>query len=259
MGTPTLLLTHDGCFHLDEVMTIALLHKVFGPVPYKRTRSVTKEELDNPSVWVLDQYGQMDVVRHNFDHHQDRTLPATNMLVLRFLGLRGMISKDLYEILLRPFGYISDYDKNGPLQFTGFQVSEFIKTLNNLENGFDLALAMCKTWLEGTESLINKKAEALVFYKNGRSIGNLVRVCSAYPILWHTMGPERILVAPEKGTWKLHSADTEKYPIIATGRELFIHENRFIANYATKDQAVAAAYLTARLPTEFMYDKTLVD
>lgn len=249
MNTPTLLITHDGQFHADEIVTIAILYLAFGVVPYKRTRSVTKEELDNPDIWVLDQYGQLDVVKHIFDHHQSKDLQATNMLVLKYLANNDLIKKDLYELLLRPFGQISDYDRLGPLSFTGFQFSEFIKTLNNLDNGFEMALAICRTWLQGMEALLDRKEEAQTIYKNGRSIGGIVKVCKAFPILWHTMGPERILVAPEKNTWRVHSADTETYPIVSTGKELFLHENRFIASYATKDDAVVAATLTARIET----------
>jgi uncharacterized UPF0160 family protein len=247
MDTPTLLITHDGQFHADELFTIALTHWVFGPVPYKRTRKVTQAELDDPSIWVLDQYGQMDVVKHNFDHHQDKSLQATNVLVMHFLYMHELISKDLYEILQRSFIAISDYDRNGPVSFNGFQVNEFFKTFNNLENGFELALDVVKTWLQGLNNLLAKKEEAERIYKDGRSIGTLVKVCRAFPILWHTMGPARILVAPEKDTWRVHSADTSNYPIVSTGKELFLHENKFIAAYKTKEDAVVAATLTARI------------
>lgn len=247
MDTPTLLITHDGQFHADELFTIAIIHKVFGPVPYKRTRKVYQEELDDPSIWVLDQYGQLDVVKHNFDHHQDKTLQATNMLLLRFLHLNGLMSKDLHEILQRPFTAISDYDRRGPVSFNGFQVSEFFKTFNNLEDGFEIALAVVKTWLKGLDNLLTSKEEAERIYRDGRVIGTLVKVCRAFPILWHTMGTAKILVAPEKNTWRVHSADTENYPIVSTGKELFLHENKFIAAYATKEDAVVAATLSARM------------
>lgn len=247
MNTPTLLITHDGQFHADEVFTIALIHKAFGKIPYRRTRKVSQEELDNPDIWVLDQYGQLDVTKHNFDHHQDKSIQATNMLVLKFLQLQGLVSSDLYEILKRPFTAISDYDRNGPIPYNGFQVSELIKTFNNLEDGFEIALAMVTTWLQGLENLLAKKEEAERVYKDGRIIGSIVKVCRAFPILWHTMGSAKILVAPEKDTWRVHSSDTENYPIVSTGKELFLHENKFVAAYQNKQDAVVAAVLSAKI------------
>ena len=68
------IITHDGQFHADEVFAVALLLRVFGLVPVVRTRVVTKEDLDDPEIWVLDQYGQYDRLKHNFDHHQDKEL-----------------------------------------------------------------------------------------------------------------------------------------------------------------------------------------
>lgn len=244
---PELLITHDGQFHADEVFTIALIRKYAGLVPIERRRTVSREDMGNPRIWVLDQYGEYDLTKHNFDHHQDRNLSATNVLVLDYLKDQEVISEDLWMLLRRPFNGISDYDTKGPVPFNGFQVNEFFKVLNNLDNGFEIALGIAKIWLDGVEALISKKEQALKFFTNGRSIDGIIRVCKEFPILWSSMGTEKLLVAPEKGQWRLHSSDTENYPIVTTGKEIFLHTNKFIASYLTKDDAIEAAKITARL------------
>lgn len=249
MDKPRLIITHDGLAHADEIFTIALILKVLGAVEIERRRLVTEVELNDPSVWVLDQASRYEPALHNFDHHQDKALSATNVLVLDYLRENKIISEDLYLLLRRPFGGISDYDKNGPLPFNGhgFQVSEFFKVFNNFEEGFEAALAFAGLWLDGIEELLNKKQQAILTFKDGVSLDGIVRICSDYPVLWTAMGSERILVAPEKGEWRVHSADTDKYPLLSTGKEKFLHSNRFVASFNNKADAVEAAKLAAGL------------
>lgn len=247
MNKPKLLITHDGQFHADELFSIALLQHVFGDIPYKRIRTVTRDEFRDPLVWVLDQGMECSEEKHNFDHHQSKALTATNLLILKYLRKVGMIEPGLAELLRRPFMAISDYDRWGGLSFNGFQVNELIKTFNNHPNGFELALELAKAWLSSLELLASKRTEGEIIFKNGQSIKGIIRVVSAFPVLWALMGTEKLLVAPESGGWRLHSSDTENYPIVSTGKEVFLHENRFLATYLTQPDAIEAAKLTARL------------
>ena len=247
MTKPTLIITHDGQAHADEIFSCALIRHVFGDIPVKRTRDVSKDQLDDPNIWVLDQCGEYDTTKHNFDHHHNKDLEATNVLVLDYLRHKGLVSKDLEFMLRKQFLAISEHDRKGPTSFNGFQVGEMFRAFNNLENGFDTAVYVASQWLLGTEILLSNKKEAETIFKDGTSIGGIVRVCSRFPVFWYGMGTECILVAPDNDLWKVHSADTANYPIIPTGKEVFLHANKFIATYRTKEDAVVAATVAAKI------------
>lgn len=249
------IITHDGIFHADEVFAIAIIHSlVEDDIPVRRTRKVTNEELNNPRIWVLDQYGRHEPELHNFDHHQSKLMDSTNCLVLDYLYKEQWIGKDIWKALLTPYMAISEYDIWGPkgknvgAPFNGFQVNEFIKSLNNLSNGFDLALTVARMFIDSKVAFINKQQESANLWDNGEVISANIRLCKAYPILWQSYNEEKILIAPEAGLWKVYSSDTARYPITTTGKEVFIHTNKFIAGYNSKEDAVEAALVTISPP-----------
>lgn len=241
------IITHDGIFHADEVMAIALIHEVVGFLPVTRTRKVTSEELEDPKVWVLDQYGRLEPNLRNFDHHQDKNIESTNYLILWYLLDMNYISRELFSVLEAPFKAISAYDRRGQAEFNGFQVNEFFKSLNNQEGGFDVALAMARIWIRGMKGLVVKKGESKEFWKQGEVVMPNVRLCHKYPIFWKAYSEEQLLIAPNtNGTWNLHSADTTFFPIVETPKQIFLHVNKFIAGYPTKTDAIEAAALTTK-------------
>lgn len=86
--TPDLLLTHPGGAHRDEFLALALLLAQHPSVPVER-RGATADEMENPSVWVVDEGLRHDATKGLFDHHQ---LPASEgrcalTLILEFTGL----------------------------------------------------------------------------------------------------------------------------------------------------------------------------
>lgn len=88
MSKIELILTHPGGAHKDEVLACSVL-LALNPVPLVR-REPTREELEDPSVCVIDVGFEHAPERHNFDHHQfPREHPPTCSLslVLQFLSL----------------------------------------------------------------------------------------------------------------------------------------------------------------------------
>lgn len=83
------IVTHKGAAHRDDFLStcIALAH--YGLMPVYR-RDVTKEELEDPEVLVLDTGEKYEPEKLNFDHHQFPRGAAPECalsLFVRFLGL----------------------------------------------------------------------------------------------------------------------------------------------------------------------------
>ena len=78
----TIVVTHDGIFHADEVFAVALI-SLLGDVDVIRTRSKAELMLAvaSPIVWVVDVGGVYDPDKLCFDHHQDITLASAAGLV----------------------------------------------------------------------------------------------------------------------------------------------------------------------------------
>jgi uncharacterized UPF0160 family protein len=63
------IVTHPGVFHADDAMSVALTNFLTGTrLPVER-RNPTSEELEDPSVLVLDVGGIFDPSRSDYDHH----------------------------------------------------------------------------------------------------------------------------------------------------------------------------------------------
>ena len=84
----SLILTHPGGAHKDELLACALLAAVHR-VPIVR-REPTPEDLADPTIAVVDVGGEHEPERHNFDHHQfpaDHPPVCSLSLVLQHLGV----------------------------------------------------------------------------------------------------------------------------------------------------------------------------
>lgn len=68
----TKIITHNGTAHLDEVLLLGLLHNIFShrglSIPVER-KQPTEEELDDPSIMVVDVGSRLEPEKNNFDHH----------------------------------------------------------------------------------------------------------------------------------------------------------------------------------------------
>lgn len=108
----TKIIIHPGQAHFDELLAagLVLVHlsknrPLLRRVPILR-REPTPEELADKDVWVLDVGMKLEPELHNFDHHQDRSLPAAFRLVADALGV---------DLTLLPWAeFKSDIDTKGP-------------------------------------------------------------------------------------------------------------------------------------------------
>lgn len=84
----SLILTHPGGAHKDDLLACSLLIAVHG-VPVER-REPTPEDLADPAIAVVDVGGEHTPERNNFDHHQfpaDHPPVCALTLVLQHLGV----------------------------------------------------------------------------------------------------------------------------------------------------------------------------
>lgn len=246
----TKIITHNGLFHADEVFAIALINVLNGnAVPVERKRDISLEEFQDPQVWVIDVGLQLDTELNNLDHHQDAKLEAACVLVLERVFETGYCSFELYQELRESFMSISHIDRNGFDGIDGFQVNSLIKSFNNLPNGFELAINVAESYIKACQDTVDKAYVSLEIWNRGIEVISGVRVCDEFPIHWkrYVTHEALFLVAPDMtGTkWNVHSADSSKFPVRSTGKEEFLHAGRFIAAFATKEEAIACAVHSA--------------
>ncbi len=129
------IVTHPGGAHKDDVLAVCVLVSLHG-CPVIR-RDPTPEELDDPTVAVVDIGGSHDPARANFDHHHfPREHPPTCALslVLDHLGL--------YRDALRFCDWLETaewFDSRGPKK-TGEWLGVPRRAISQLNSPIDLTL-----------------------------------------------------------------------------------------------------------------------
>jgi uncharacterized UPF0160 family protein len=244
------IITHNGLFHADEVFAIALINVLNGnAVQVERKRDISTEEYQDPQIWVIDVGMQFNTELNNLDHHQNSHLEAACVLVLDHLLHTGYCSHELRAELLDQFITISHMDRNGFEDMNGFQVSSLIRSFNNLQNGFELAINVAESYIKAAQDNAEKSYASLEIWNRGIEVISGVRVCDEFPIHWkrYVTHEALFLVAPDMtGTkWNVHSADSSRFPLRSTGKEEFLHAGKFIAVFATKEEAIACAVHSA--------------
>ncbi len=102
------IVTHPGNAHKDDFMAVSLLLAMFDQAEVLR-REATAEDLADEGTYLIDVGMEHDPARHNFDHHQDRSLPCAFHLLMQYLGF--------HEKARKVFGWythLSQMDVRGP-------------------------------------------------------------------------------------------------------------------------------------------------
>jgi len=236
------IITHSGQFHADEIFACALLLELVEEMPILRTRDINDSMLENSLTYVIDVGGQYDAGSLNFDHHQDDALESSNVLVLNWLRDANYISDRLFERLLPMMREISNIDCQGYINTNGFQVNSLIKSYNSLPNGFDLAISVARGYVKSHILSEMLEKESRQIFDAGELITFDTVVCDKFPLFWKAYKQYVYLVAPTQDEqWAIHSIDPVKAPLTEMGNETFFHVGKFIAVYATKEEAVESA------------------
>jgi hypothetical protein len=79
------IVSHPGSAHKDDFLSVSVLLATLGKAEVFR-REPTDEDLNDPDTYVVDVGLEFAPERHNFDHHQDSSLPCAFHLVMQHLG-----------------------------------------------------------------------------------------------------------------------------------------------------------------------------
>ena len=79
------IVAHPGSAHKDDFLSVSVLLATLKQAEVFR-REPTEEDLNDPDTYVVDVGLELSSERHNFDHHQDRSLPCAFHLVMQHLG-----------------------------------------------------------------------------------------------------------------------------------------------------------------------------
>ena len=79
------IVSHPGSAHKDDFLSVSVLLATLKQAEVFR-REPTEEDLNDPDTYVVDVGLELTPERHNFDHHQDRSLPCAFHLVMQHLG-----------------------------------------------------------------------------------------------------------------------------------------------------------------------------
>ena len=79
------IVAHPGSAHKDDFLSVSVLLATLKQAEVFR-REPTEEDLNDPDTYVVDVGMELSPERHNFDHHQDRSLPCAFHLVMQHLG-----------------------------------------------------------------------------------------------------------------------------------------------------------------------------
>jgi len=125
-----MIITHRAAAHRDEFMAICFWMAVYGLQSISR-RDPTPEELDDPSITVIDVGGQHIPANRNFDHHQYRGGDSALVLVLKHLELYYAA-----QVVFPWIQFSSDLDTLGPFAVAkglGLTPDQLFSTLSPIE------------------------------------------------------------------------------------------------------------------------------
>lgn len=233
--------THGGVFHADEVLAIATLQY------FSEQFVETVRGFNVPENWdglVLDIGREYDGKRL-FDHHQDSSLEATNILVLRMLvgegRLFGLMCKHLYQA-------VSDID-TGKVEGGGNpgSLNSIIRSLNNLENGFDTAVSICLPIVEACYRSAMLAIEAIDTWDKVKKEGKVaINLTGKFMAGWKDMAAKEdicFLVEPNpRGGYQVTSINSDLYPVPVSDKQTFRHNSGFMAVYTDMADAVNHAF-----------------
>lgn len=276
------IITHDGTFHADEKVARAFLITkgiINLSTPFERRSlrdGVTREELDNPRICVLDMGREFAPEKGNFDHHQDSSIPATNMLVLEYFEDDEKVKAIMKESM---FDYLDRVDRGLVVEKpTTLTVPQIIRALNSLENGSEIADQVTHSFVfdcyfkamagksctphqlinnlsDKISPLRTKVAEALFLQRlalleSAERWASEVEKIGKYAIQdndrqivgWHELAEKdgvAALVTPSlRGGWNMISVSTEVFKIPSHETQTFLHASGFMAAYETKEAAI---------------------
>ena len=257
----TIVVTHDGIFHADEVFAVALLSMLYN-INVVRTRSKAELTLAvaSPIVWVVDVGGVYDPKTLCFDHHQDGSLPSAAGLVWQHV--KGLVTPNVVEqeVMAAFFEAIDavDCNRDGIHQTWGKTMPRGMRHTSQLISGFNrgtkeaesdeafaAAVSFAVSILKNELHAAKQRTAEVDAYNERETLPNGVAVFQAYNAVWRDYADYLVAVMPTKDGWQVLSRDTNIFMIPATAAQaegcVFHHANGFIAVFQEYEQAIQFA------------------
>lgn len=248
--TITKIITHAGQFHADEILSIALLRVLGFDAPVERTFTPTEQDLADPQVFVLDVGKRYEPHLGNFDHHQDGSLNATNILVLYHFeedipgGLR--VAAELAKRLFRRVSNI-DCGRVAPDSNELPEFNTLIRAFNSLPNGFNravyVATEILDAMLETSRKAVSDEDRWYALEKQG---GVAIQHDTNAILCWKEKAKKEgiyMLVCPNvRGGYSVISRDAAELVIPEDSRQTFRHASGFMATYPDYETALDVAF-----------------
>ena len=102
------IVAHPGSAHKDDFLSVSVLLATLKQAVVFR-REPTAEDLNDPDTYVVDVGLELNPERHNFDHHQDSSMPCAFHLVMQHLG-----HHDAAMLMFAWYPHMSMMDVRGP-------------------------------------------------------------------------------------------------------------------------------------------------
>lgn len=254
------VITHNGTFHADEVVAVALLqiYAIVDPANFEiiRTRDI---EVINQGDIVLDVGGILDLDRKRFDHHQIKEGKISTAGIV-WHWIKQLTNEENVEI----DRFINAIDKHdcGIEKMPDFSFAHIIAEYNDLnvldddkqQIAFNAAVNIAATFITSLKAKPSQLQEAAKIIASSQviSIGkNKILQLSEYAPNWmaliHGSGQYSdithvIWFVKQKNQWciqipaiNVNSFVLAHPKLAADENALFIHQNGFLGVYESKD------------------------
>lgn len=254
------ILTHSGKFHADEVFAIAALVKwrniSISDVIRTRDIPTTIEAMKDSNTYVIDTGGVYNKAKLNFDHHQDLSLSASNVLVYWHLMEIGKIEIDCVSHLYKFMKGISFMDTNQAKfldKWNGFNNQNLFRNINSMITNFNRDIMnpteqdfqFAKAVVFAVEILENEIQAAKrdnyqkFLFMNRTVIGNNIAIFDEPCNVW-SKHHKYAIMPNELNNWQI-VAKNKNLPEIVHKDLVFQHKANFIAVFNTKEAAIEVA------------------
>lgn len=264
MRTIKKIITHGGQFHADEILAIAVMKLLDESLPIERKFKIHPIEYNDPKTMIIDVGRFYDPAKLLFDHHQDKTLMASNLLVLDAFyeelgakfGLDPTESFRMYMYLMKNmFMYVSNVDRGITRDLEGTPTfNAQIRSLNAIVNeenenteSFVTALSIATLTLKGHILSLKLIIDGEKEWQRYERFNDTILVQEDGKIIPHwkelakKQGIMAVLQPNVRGGWQLVSRDTDELQFPEADNAVFRHPSGFMIVFKTRSEAEAYA------------------
>lgn len=228
-------------------------------LPIERKENATQEELDEPTILVLDVGRNYNPALGNFDHHQDANSPATNILILDYFFtdefIKNKLKQHLFNFVSNTDCGIFDKDVTGVPSFSsiiGKLNSLSRRNPNDLDENFHKALSVAQLILDGYFDTFEQSKENKIAWDNlPKVVDGFLSIDKENNFILEPSDFQEFATADlvllhlspnARGGWQIMSRSTNVLKIPAKSTQKFLHNTGFIAVYTSFYEAYEHAY-----------------